>query len=118
MSQRLDLRSSEKHVTLQNLSIYYTWKNIRKQHKNDKIKIIAATWDDEFELPDGTYSVSDIQDYIDYIIKKHETLTIIPPIYVYINIINNRLVFKIKHGYELELKIVLRHKKINRQNEK
>ena len=118
LSQRLDLRSSEKHVTLQNISIFYTWKNIRKQHKNNKLKIIAATWDDEFELPDGTYSVSDIQNYIDYIIKKHETLTIILPIYVYINIINNRLVFKIKHGYKLELKIVLQHKKINRQNEK
>ena len=58
---------------------------------------------DEFELPDGSYSVSDIQDYIEYIIKKHETLTRIPPIHVYINRINNRLVFKIKDGYKLEL---------------
>ena len=55
------------------------------------------------ELPDDSYSVSDIQDYIEYIIKKHETLTTIPPIYVYINRINNRLVFKIKDGYKLEL---------------
>ena len=101
--QRLDLRSSDKYVALENLSIYYTWKNIRKQYKNNKLKIIAPTWNDEFELPDGSYSVSDIQDYIEYIIKKHETLTAIPPIHVYINRINNRLVFKIKDGYKLGL---------------
>ena len=103
LSQRLGLRSSDKHVALQKLSIYYTWKNIRKQYKNNKLKIIARTWNDEFELPDGSYSVSDIQDYTEYIIKKHETLTTIPPIHVYINKINNRLVFKIKDGYKLEL---------------
>ena len=103
LSQRLDLRSSNKHVALQNLSIYYTWKNIRKQYKNNKLKIIAPTWNDKFELPDGSYFVSDIQDYIEYIIKKHEIITTIPPIYVYINRINNRLVFKIKDGYKLEL---------------
>ena len=100
LSQRLDLGSSNKHVTLQNLSIYYAWKNIRKQDKSNKLKIIAAKWNDEFELPDGSYSVSDIQDYIEYIIKKHEALTTIPRIHVYINRINNR-VFKIKDGYKL-----------------
>ena len=52
LSQRLDLRSSDKHVDFQNLSIYYTWKNIRKQYKNNKLKIVASTWNDEFELPD------------------------------------------------------------------
>ena len=56
------------------------------------------------ELTDGSYSVSDIQDYIEYIIEKHEELTSIPPIHVYINIINNRMVFKIKDRYNLELK--------------
>ena len=65
--------------------------------------MIAPTWNDEFELPDGCYFVSDIQDSIEFIIKKHETLTTIPPIHVYINIINNRLVFKVKDGYKLEL---------------
>ena len=67
MSQRLDLRGSNKHVALQNLSIYYTWKNIRKHCKNNKLKIMAPTWNDEFELTDGFYSVSDIQDYIEYV---------------------------------------------------
>ena len=79
------------------------WKNIRKQHKNNKLEIISSTWNDDFELPDGSYSVSKIQVYIEYIVKKNETLTTIPPIHVYINRINNRLVFKIKDGYKLEL---------------
>ena len=99
LSQRLDLRSSNKHITLQNLSIYY----IRKQFKNNKLKAIVPTWNNEFELPDGFYFVSDIQGYFEFIIKKHEILTKIPPIHVYIDRINNGLVFKIKDGYKLEL---------------
>ena len=70
------------------------WKNIRKQYKNKKLKIGAPTWNGKFELPDGSYSVSDIQDYIEYISKKHEILTTIPPSHVYINRISNRLVLK------------------------
>ena len=122
LSQRLDLRSSKKYVALQNLSIYYTWKNIRKQFLNNKLKIIVPTGNDEFELPDGYYSVSDIQHYIEFIIKKHETLTGSRHIYVYINGINNRLVFKITDGYKLELqtpktmKLFGSTKKITRQN--
>ena len=69
MSERLDLRSSNKHVALQNFAIYYTWKNIRKQHKINKHKMIPPTWNHEFEFPDGFYSVSDVQIYIEYIIK-------------------------------------------------
>ena len=103
LPQGLDLRNTNKHVAPQNLSIYYTWKNIGKQYKNNNLKIIAPTWNDEFELPFGSYSVSDIQDYIDYIIKKHEKLTVVSPIHGYINRINNRLVFKIKDEYQLEL---------------
>ena len=70
LSQRLVLRSSNKHAAFKNLSIYYTWKNIRQQYQNNKFKIIAPTWNDEFELPHGSYSVSDIQDYTRLIIKK------------------------------------------------
>ena len=69
LSQKLGLRSSDKHVALQNLSIYCTWKNIRKQWKKNKLEIIAPTWKAEFELPDGSYSVSNIQDCIEFIIK-------------------------------------------------
>ena len=88
-SKRLDLKSSNKHVAFQNVSIYYTWKNIRKKNKNNKPKIIALTWSDDFELPDGSYSVSDIWDYIECIIS-------IPPLHVYIIRINNGSVFKIR----------------------
>ena len=85
---------------------------------------MAPTWNDEFELTDGSYSVSDIQDYIEYIIKKHETLLTILLTHLYINKINNRLVFKIKDGYKLELetpgtmKLLGSTKKVNRQNKK
>ena len=70
---------------------------MRKQYKNNELKVITPTWNYEFELPDGSYSVSS------YIIKKHEALTTISPIHVYINRINNRLVFEIKGEYKLEL---------------
>ena len=66
------------------------WKNVRKQYKNNRLKIITPTRNDEFELADFSYSVSDIQTYIEYIIKKYETLTIISPIRVCINRINKR----------------------------
>ena len=69
-----------------------------EENKIRKLKIIAPTWSDEFELSDGSYSVWDIQDNIEFIIKMHETLTSIPPICIYINRTNNRLVFKIKDG--------------------
>ena len=61
-------------MALANLSIYYTWKNIKSEYNNNKFKISAPTWNDEFNLPDGSYSVSDMQDYFEYIIKKHETI--------------------------------------------
>ena len=70
LSQGLYLRSSNKHVVLQNFSVCYTKANIRQQCKNNKLKIIAPTWNGDFELPDGSYSVSDIQYCIEYIIKK------------------------------------------------
>ena len=76
-------------------------KQYQKTVQNNKAKIISPKWNDEFESPDGSYSESDIQYYIKYSIKKHETLASIPPIHVYINAIKNRLVFKIKDGYKL-----------------
>ena len=71
LTNKLDLRFSEKVIALSNLSIYYTWKNIKSSYNNNKFKISAPTWNDEFELPDGSYSVSNIQDYFEYILKKH-----------------------------------------------
>ena len=72
-------------------------------HKNNKFKTSAPTWNKEFELPDGSYSVSDIQDYFKYMLKKHETVTDNPSIMIYVNKIENRIMFKIKTGYYLEL---------------
>ena len=63
----------------------------------------APTWNDTFDLPDGFYSIADIRDYFEFIIKKHETLTENPPVQIYPNKIKNRIVFKIKTGYKLEL---------------
>ena len=102
MLERLDLKNSEKYIALQNLSIYYHWKNIKQQYKNNKLKIIAPTWNDEFVLPASSYSGSDIQEYIESM-QKHETLTDNPTIHIYIIMVNNRLVFKTKEGYKLEL---------------
>ena len=85
------------------MSICYTWKNIKSEYNNNKFKISAPTWNDTFDLPDGSYSISDIQDYFEFIIKKHETLTENPPVQIYLNKIKSRIVFKIKTGYKLEL---------------
>ena len=68
---KLDLRLGEKVIALSNLSIYYTWRNIKSSYNNNKFKISAPTWNDKFELPDGSYSISDIQDYFQYILNKH-----------------------------------------------
>ena len=84
------------------MSIYYTWKIIKSAY-NNKFKISAPAWNDTFDLPDGSYSIADIQDYFEFIIKKHETLTENPPVQIYPNKIKNRIVFKIKTGYKLEL---------------
>ena len=71
LTNKLDLRMGEKIIALSNLSIYYTWKNMKSSYNNNKFKISAPTWNDKFELPDGSYSVSNIQDYFEYILKKH-----------------------------------------------
>ena len=90
-------------MALANLSIYHTWKNIKLVYNNNKCKIFATTWNDAFDLPDGSYSISDIQDYFEFIIKKHKTLTKNPPLQIYPNKIKNRISFKIKISYKLEL---------------
>ena len=103
LTDKLDLRRGQKTVVLSNLSIYYTWKNIKSSYNNNKFKISAPTWSEEFELPDGLYSVSDIQDYFEYILKKHIESVDNPSIRIYVKTIENRITFKIKSGYYLEL---------------
>ena len=80
LTNELDLRRGEKIIGLSNYSIYYTWKNIKSSYNNNKFKISAPTWNNKFELPDGSYSVSDIQDYFDCILKKHGENVDNPPI--------------------------------------
>ena len=103
LTSSLDLRIGEKVILLSNLSIYYTWKNIKSSYINNKFKICAQTSNEEFNLPDGSYSVSNIQDYFEYILKKHGENINKPPIQIYVNKIENRITFKIKNGYCLEL---------------
>ena len=69
LSNKINLKRSDKYVALSNLSIYYTWENIKKLYKSNEFKISAPTWNEEFELPDGSHSVSDIQGYFEYIVK-------------------------------------------------
>ena len=70
LSDKINLKRKIRYVALWNLCIYYAWKNITKSYKNNKFRISALTWNEVFELPDGSYSVSDIQDYFKYIFKK------------------------------------------------
>ena len=100
---KLDLKNPNKNMALASLSIYYTWKNVKSIYNNDKFKISAPTWNDMFDLPDGSYNIPAMQDYIEYIIKKHETISETAPILIYANKISNRIVFKVKTGYRLEL---------------
>ena len=103
LADKLDLRKGQKSVALSNLSTYYTWRNIKCSYKNNKFKISAPTWSDEFELPDGSYSISDIQDYFEYILKEHSESVDDPPIEVFVSKNENRITFKIKNGYYLKL---------------
>ena len=96
-TDKLNLKiANNKNIGSVNLSIHYT-------RNNNKFKISAPTWNDEFDLPDGSYSISDMQDYFEFIIKKHETLAENPPIQTHPKKIKNRIAFKVKTGCKLEL---------------
>ena len=103
LADKLGSRRGEKRIALSNLSIYYTWKNIKSSYNNNKFKISAPTWNNKFELPDWSYPVSDIQDYFGYILKKHRENIDNTSIRIYVNKIEYRIPFKIKTGYYLEL---------------
>ena len=92
LTNKLDLRRSEKSFALSNLSIYYTWKNVKSSYNNNKFKIPASTWNDKLELPD-----------FEYILKRHGENTDNPSIRIYVNKIENKITFEIKTGYSLEL---------------
>ena len=96
LTDKLDLTRGQKTVALSNLSIYYTWKNVKSSYNNNKFKISAPTWSEDFKLPDGSYSVSDIQDYFEYILKKHSESVDNPSIRMYVNRIEIELHLKLK----------------------
>ena len=102
LTNKLDLRIGKKSTGLSNLSIYYTWKNIKSSYNNNKFKISPPTWNNKFELLDGSYSVSEIQDYFEYILNKHGESVDKPSIQTYVNRTENRITLKIKDGYSLE----------------
>ena len=102
-TDKLNLKSPNKNIALANLSMYYTWKNVKSSYNNNKFEISASNWNDSFDVPDGSYSITALQNYFEYIIKKHETITTTSPVIIYVNTVNNRIVFKIKTGYKLEL---------------
>ena len=103
LTDKLDLRKGQKTIALSNLSIYYKWKNVKSSYNNNKFKISAPTWSEEFKLPDESYSISYIQHYFEYILKKHGERVDSPSIRMYINKIENIITFKIKNGYYFEL---------------
>ena len=94
-TNKLDLRASK--------TISNTWQNIKDEYKNNKFKITAPTWNETFDLPDGSYAIADIQDKFFGIVKKHKSEE--SPILIYPNLTKNRVVFKIRTGYKLELLI-------------
>ena len=103
LTNKLDLRIGEKIIALSNLSIYYTRKNIKSSYNNNKFKISAPTRNDKVELPDELHSASDIQDYLEYIFKKHWKYIDKPSVQIYVNKIENSVTVKIKNEYRFEI---------------
>ena len=85
LENKLDLRIGKKVIPLLNLSIYYTWKNKKHSYNNNKFKVSVPAWDEQFKLPDGSYSVSDIRDYFEYVLKKNGENVDNPSIHIYSN---------------------------------
>ena len=102
LQTKQNLKRSDKYVPLSKLSIYYIWKIIKKPYKNNKFKISAAMWNDKSKLPGGSHFVSDIQDYFEYIFKTWKK-SVNPSIRIYLNKTENRITFKIKTEYYIEL---------------
>ena len=103
LSDKIDLQKEVITMLLSNLIIYYKRESIKKSKKNNKFEISAPTQIYKFELSNGSYSVSDVQDYYEYIIKKYETVADNPPIRIYLSKIQNRIKYKIKTGYYLQI---------------
>ena len=99
VTDKIDLRRGEKNIALSNLIIYYR----KSSYNNSNFKIFASTWNDDFKLSDGSYSISDIQDYFEYILQKHGENIDNASVRIYINKKENRIRFEIKTECYLEL---------------
>lgn len=108
LTTSLNLKIKVKNIALANLSIYYTWNNIKSSLNNNKFKLISNVstnkWNESFDLPDGSYNVEDIQIYVNYIISKHETIdTKDLTVKIYVNRVLNKIRIELKRNYEVKL---------------
>ena len=94
LTDKLDVRRGQKSVASSNLSIYYTWESIKSSYNNNKFEMPAPIWSEEIKLSNGSYSISDIQDFFEYILKKHSENVDNPSIRIYVNKIENKIRFK------------------------
>ena len=104
LADKRNLKCTNKNMGLANLSIYYTWKNIKSAYNNNELKISTSAWNDEFDLLDRSYSISDIQDYFEYIIKEHENITDNSPVQIYHK---NYYLLKQWNYYEVQKKMLI-----------
>ena len=103
LSHKINLKWKDRYVALSNLGMCYTWKNIKELYKNNTFKVSPPMCNDRFWISDGSYSVSDIQDYFEHIIKKHETVKDYPPRKTYANKKEKRITINTKTGYHFQL---------------
>lgn len=108
LTTSLNLKIKVKNIALANLSIYYTWNNIKSSSNNNKFKLISNVstnkWNESFDLPDGSYNVEDIQIYVNYIISKHETIdTKDLTVKISVNRVLNKIRIELKRNYEVKL---------------
>ena len=103
LTDKINLSRVKKNIALSSPSIYYTWKNMKSSYNNNKSEKSAPTWNDKFEFPDGSYSYQIFKIILGIFKKKHKEKIDNPSIRIYVNKIKNRITFKIKTGYYLEL---------------
>ena len=105
-TEKIDLRGNKK-IALSDLSNHYTWYNIKEQYNNNRIRLSGPRWSKDITIPDGSYEIYQIQNYfLNEVTKKHESTAKSneqSPIFIYANRILNRVSFRIKTGYKLEL---------------
>ena len=103
LTDKLNLKNPKKKYGFSKLKYLLHLESIKREYNNNKFKTSAPNWNETFDLPDGSDSIDDIQDYFEFIIKKYETLSENPSVQIYLNKLKYRIVYKIKNGCKLEL---------------